>query len=51
MIDKEIDKILSLGVELKLNAPLTEKFGLRRIAGSELQVRSSSASARSAGAI
>jgi formate dehydrogenase (NADP+) beta subunit len=29
VIDKEIDKILSLGVELKVNAPLTEKFGLR----------------------
>jgi len=29
VIDKEIDKILKLGVQLKLNAPLTEKFGLR----------------------
>ncbi|HUJ23790.1 MAG TPA: FAD-dependent oxidoreductase, partial [Bryobacteraceae bacterium] len=29
VIDKEIDKILKLGVQVKLNAPLTEKFGLR----------------------
>jgi len=29
VIDKEVDKILTLGVDLKLNAPLTDKFGLR----------------------
>lgn len=29
IIDKEIDKIRNLGVELKANVPLTEKFGLR----------------------
>ena len=31
VIDKEIAKITSLGVELKLNAPLNEQFGLRQL--------------------
>jgi len=31
VIDKEIDKIQALGAELKLNAPLTETFGLREL--------------------
>lgn len=29
VIDKEIDKIRNMGVELRLNAPLTDRFGLR----------------------
>jgi NADPH-dependent glutamate synthase beta subunit-like oxidoreductase len=31
IIDKEIEKTLSLGVELKLNTPLSETFGLREL--------------------
>ncbi len=31
IIDKEIDKILSLGVTLELNRPLNETFGLREL--------------------
>jgi len=31
IIDKEIAKILGLGVELKLNAPLTPRFGLQEV--------------------
>jgi len=31
VIDKEISKILGLGVELKLNAPLSSEFGLRQL--------------------
>lgn len=31
LIDKEIEKIRFLGVELMYNAPLTEKFGLREL--------------------
>ncbi len=31
IIDKEVAKILSLGAELKLNAPLKEDFGLRAL--------------------
>ena len=31
VIDKEIDKIRNLGVELKLNAPLNDRFGLREL--------------------
>src|SRR5262245_17609948 len=31
IINKEIDKILSLGVEIKLNFPLTENFGIKQL--------------------
>lgn len=31
LIDKEIDKILSLGVEIKYNAPLNEQFGMQQL--------------------
>ncbi len=31
IIEKEIDKVLSLGVELRLNTPLNENFGLSEI--------------------
>jgi formate dehydrogenase (NADP+) beta subunit len=31
IINKEIDKILSLGVELKLNFPLTNSFGIKQL--------------------
>ena len=31
LIDKEIDKILSLGVEIKYNAPLNEQFGIQQL--------------------
>jgi len=33
LIEKEIEKILSLGVELKLSTPLSADFGLREIKG------------------
>lgn len=31
LIDKEIDKVRSLGVEIKYNTPLTEKFGIKEL--------------------
>jgi NADPH-dependent glutamate synthase beta subunit-like oxidoreductase len=31
VIEKEVEKILDLGVELKLNSPLTREFGLREL--------------------
>jgi NADPH-dependent glutamate synthase beta subunit-like oxidoreductase len=31
LIDKEIDKVRSLGVEIKYNTPLTEKLGLKEL--------------------
>jgi NADPH-dependent glutamate synthase beta subunit-like oxidoreductase len=31
IIEKEIDKIVQLGVEIKLNAPLTKEFGLKEL--------------------
>ncbi len=31
LIDKEIDKVRSLGVEVKYNTPLSEKFGLKEL--------------------
>jgi len=31
IINKEIDKILALGVELKLNSPLTNTFGIKQL--------------------
>ena len=31
IINKEIDKILGLGVELKLNSPLTNQFGIKQL--------------------
>jgi NADPH-dependent glutamate synthase beta subunit-like oxidoreductase len=31
IIEKEINKILQLGAEIKLNAPLTEQFGIRQL--------------------
>ncbi len=31
LIDKEIDKVKSLGVEIQYNTPLTEKFGLKEL--------------------
>ncbi len=37
VIDKEISKIASLGVEFKLNAPLTQDFGLQELRGQGYQ--------------
>jgi NADPH-dependent glutamate synthase beta subunit-like oxidoreductase len=37
VIEKEIERIISLGVELKLNAPLTRDFGLRDLRGQGYQ--------------
>ncbi len=31
LIDKEVEKIKTLGVELRFNTPLTQKFGLREV--------------------
>jgi NADPH-dependent glutamate synthase beta subunit-like oxidoreductase len=33
LIDKEIDKIKSLGAEIRYNAPLSESFGIRELTG------------------